>query len=393
MIIQATRIAREGGIHYLARHLLDKPLENERIEVLAGDRAALHDAQVIANLKGCRYAVRHWSISPEQEMTPAQLSTFMKSVEAEFNVGMTRPRLIVRHVKDGRSHFHVAIAEVDPESLRVLDCRNDFHRLERLAREYERLNGETVQPSPAERREQRIEGFSDLARKRAERTASEFDRTRLRRAADQGLLAFRDELGRQQLRIAEGEKGPILVTPSGAFVAAANRAAGMKRAEFQKFLTEGHEIEQSTRTEHRVRDHVDANRRQPDPASTTLVTPGRARRAGPDCAVAGTPRPHPGSPKPASRRASTPRRKTRSPTSSIVRFREALFLQRLTKLDLDELLRQALAFAASIRSLFEPKSDRLSHQIAEARKRRVSISQSEPIEPQSPTYSFRRKII
>jgi len=392
MIIQTTRIAREGGIHYLAVHLLDKPFENELIEVLAGDRAALHDAHALATVKGCRYAVRHWSISPEREMMPAQLSAFLKSVDAEFNVGDTRPRLIVRHVKGGRSHFHVAIAEVDPETLRVLDCRNDFRRLEDLARKYEQDHGETVQPFRAERRERKVEGFSDIARKRAERTAPEFDRTRLRRAAALGRSTFRQELGRQELRIAEGEKGPILVSASGAFVAAANRAVGMKRAEFLKFIIEGHENEQSARPERHVPDHAGKNRRQPDPAAAAVVTVSGAQRPGQDSSVFGTPRPHSGNPKPAGGRAPTPRRETRSLTASVARFREALFLHRLTKLDLDDLLQRALAFAASIRSMLEPETDRLTRRIAETRKRRESFSSAEPIEPQSPFYSFRRGI-
>lgn len=392
MIIQATRITHAGGVHYLARHLLDKSHENERIEVLAGDRAALHDAHALATVKGCRYALRHWSISPEREMTPAQLSVFMKSIDTEFNVGADRPRLIVRHVKDGRSHFHVAIAEVDPETLRVLDCRNDFRRLEGLARLYEQEHGETIQPTRAERRMHKVEGFSDTARKRAERTAPEFDRTKLRRAAAQGRSAFVQELGRQGLRITEGEKGPILVSISGAFVAAASRAAGMKRAEFQNFLIEGYENEQTARTERQVPDHAGTNRQQPDPASAAIATDGGARRPGQDCAVVGAPRHHPGVPEPASRRATTPRRKGRSLAPSIARFREALFLHRLTKLDLDDLLRRALAFAASIRSMLEPETDRLARQIAETRKRRESFSPAEPIEPQGPTYSFRRRI-
>ncbi len=64
MIVQSTRISREGGVRYLARHLLDKHSENEKIEVLLGDRAALDDAQALASAKGCRFSVRHLSISP-----------------------------------------------------------------------------------------------------------------------------------------------------------------------------------------------------------------------------------------------------------------------------------------------------------------------------------------
>lgn len=392
MIIQATRIAREGGIHYLARHLLDKPHENERIEVLAGDRTALHDAHALATVKGCRYAVRHLSISPEREMTPAQLSAFLKSVDAEFGIGVDRPRLIVRHVKDGRSHFHVAVAEVDPETLRVLDCRNDFRRLEDLARQYEQDHGETVQPSRAERRERKVEGFSDVARKRAERTAPEFDRTKLRRAAAEGHSVFLQELGRQGLHLADGEKGAILVSASGAFVAAANRAAGMKRAEFQKFLNGGHENEHQTRAERRIPDHADENGQQRAPASPAPDPTGRTRRPGQDRAIAGTARSYPGIPEPAGRRAPTPRGKDGSLAASIARFRERLFLHRLTRLDLDDLLRRALAFAASIRSMLEPETSRLSRQIAEARNRREAFSPAEPIDPPGPTYSFKRRI-
>jgi len=392
MIIQATRVAREGGIHYLARHLLDKPHENERIEILAGDRAALHDAHALAMVKGCRYAVRHLSISPEREMMSAQLSAFLKSIDAEFGIGVDRPRLIVRHVKDGRSHFHVAVAEVDPETLRVLDCRNDFRRLEDLARQYEQDHGETVQPSRAERRERKVEGFSDVARKRAERTAPEFDRTKLRRAAAEGRSAFRQELDRQGLRLADGNKGPILVSASGAFVAAANRAAGMKRAEFQKFLNGGHGNEHQTRAGHRIPDHADENGRQRDSASPTPVASGGTRRPRQDRAIAGTARSYLGIPEPADRRPPTPRGKGRSHAASIARFRERLFLHRLTKLDLDDLLRRALAFAASIRSMLEPETDRLKRQIADAWKRRPSFSPAEPIEAQAPTYNLKRRI-
>lgn len=392
MIIQVTRIAREGGIHYLARHLLDKPLENERIEVLAGDRNSLHDAQAFASVKGCRYAVRHLSISPERDMTPAQLSVFLKSIDAEFSIGVNRPRLVVRHVKDGRSHFHVAIAEVDPETLRVLDCRNDFRRLEDLARRYEQDHGETVQPSRAERREKKVEGFSDVARKRAERILPEFDRTRIRRAASQGGPAFLQELDRQGLRITEGDKGPILVSTSGAFVAAANRVAGMKRTEFQEFLNEGIKNECRTGIQHRVSEYAEKNGRQPDSAPAAPLASAAARGPRQDRAVDGVPQLASGGTDPASCRPPSPRRKDRSLAAPIARFREALFLHSLTKLDLDDLLRIARAFAASIRSMFEPETDRLTRMIAETKRQRKSFPSAEQIEAQVPNYSLQKRM-
>lgn len=194
MIVQTTRISRNGGVDYLSHHLLAKVHENERIEVIAGDRHVLDDAHTLAKAKGCKYSIRHLSMSPEREMTPAQLGEFLKSVDAEFRIGPDRQRLVVRHIKKRRSHFHIAISEVDPITLRVLDCRNDYARLEELARSYEQRHDETVQPTRTERRQRKIEGCSGIARKRAERVGNEFDRTKLKLAFGVSGQAFAHEL-------------------------------------------------------------------------------------------------------------------------------------------------------------------------------------------------------
>lgn len=393
MIIQTTRINRAGGVRYLVRHLLDKADENERIEVLAGDRDALHDAHALASARGCRYSVRHLSISPEREMTPTQLSGFLRSVDAEFHVGPDRPRLIVRHVKNGRSHFHVALAEVDPVTLRVLDCKNDFRRLEDLARRYELEQGETVQPTRTERRRNRAEGFSDIARKRAERVAPSFDRTALRKSFVKGGAAFRVELDRQGLRLAEGEKGAVLVaSASGAFVSAACRAAGVKRAEFQKFLQEENSNARHSRNPLRISEHDRGNRAQHATALAATRSSGAARGAGQDRATYGNPGPDPQRAAHAGGGAQKPRRKGRSSAASIARTREVLFVHRLTKLDLDDLLRRATEFAASIMSMFAPERDRLALRIAEAKRAKDVFTPAEPIEGQGTRYDLTRRI-
>lgn len=393
MIIQSTRISRAGGVLYLARHLLDKADENERIEILAGDRNTLHDAQALASAKNCRYSIRHLSVSPEREMTPTQLSAFLRSVDAEFHIGPDRPRLIVRHIKNGRSHFHLAVAEVDPGTLRVLDCKNDFRRLEDLARRYELDHGETVQPTRAERCRDQAEGFSDVARKRAERVAPNFDRTALRKSFAEGDVAFRAELHRQGLRIAEGEKGAILVSAdSGAFVSAACRATGVKRAEFQKFLKEESPNERHSRNPPRVSEHDHGNRAQHRTALAASRASGTARGTGQDRATHGNPELDTRRAAHASHGAEKPCRKGRSSAASIVRTREALFLHRLTKLDLADLLKRALELAASIMSMLAPERDRLAWRIAEAKRVQKTITPAEPIEEKSPGYDLTRRI-
>ncbi|PDT11485.1 hypothetical protein CO655_07680 [Rhizobium sp. M1] len=393
MIVQATRISRAGGVHYLARHLLDKTTENERIEVLAGDRNALHDAQALASVKGCRYVIRHLSISPQEEMTPAQLSQFLNSIDVEFGVGPDRPRLVVRHVKKGRSHFHVAVAEVDPSTLRVLDCRHDFRRLEDLARRYEEDHGETVQPPRAERRANKVEGFSDVARKRAERAAPKFDRTSLRQAAARGYAAFVQEVGHQGLQISHGDKGPILVTPAGAFVASANRTAGMKRGEFQNFLPEGIENERLIGNQTSVPDHSCHGGKQ---HRASLAAPEAAGDAGTnrqDRPIDRIARSDPRLPAPASAGTPKPRRQNRPVAAAIGRrSRETLSLYGLTRLDLDDLLRRAREIATSIRSMFETERDRLTRQIVEAKRTWKSFPPAEVQRASAPSYDYRRRM-
>lgn len=393
MIIQTTRIGRAGGVRYLANHLLDKVEENERIEILAGDRSALHDAQALASAKGCRYSIRHLSISPEREMTPTQLSVFLQSVDTEFHIGPDRPRLIVRHLKNGRSHFHIALAEVDPVTLRVLDCKNDYWRLEDLARRYEQDHGETVQPARAERRRDRAEGFSDTARKRAERVAPSFDRTAIRTSFAQGGTAFRAELDRQGLRLAEGEKCAILVSAkSGAFVSAACRAAGVKRAEFQKFLQEENPNERHSRNPLRVPEHDRSHGAQHSAPPSTARSSGAARGTRQNHTTDGYPDPDPLRAARTGGSAKKPYGESRSSPASIRRSREALFLHHLTKVDLDDLLKRARELATSIMSMFAPERDRLALRIAAAKAVPKSSAPAEPIDGQGPSYDLTRRI-
>lgn len=389
MIIQTSRISRSSGVDFLARHLLDKVHENERIEILAGDRAALHDAQALSSAKRCRFSVRHLSISPQREMTPAQLREFLRMVDAEFRIGPSRPRLLVRHIKKGRSHFHVAVAEVDPITFRVLDCRHDFARLEAIARRYEAVHAETLQPTRAERRASKTEGFSNIARKRAERTLPGFDRTQLRDAFARGAAAFRSELEAQRLYIAGGRKGAILATAEGIFVAAANRAVGVKRNQFQKFMEEiGNELIGTQREA-----PADLVRgRKHHSAAPQDDRGGKRARSG--SAAHHDAWSDPGRPARTGRGASNRGRTSGSAFAEVAGRlrREQYFLSRLTKLDLDDLLRRAEEMASWILSAFEPPARRLTRQVEEAKRLRELFPPADAPAESVPTYSFRRRV-
>ncbi|MBM3095686.1 hypothetical protein GFB56_33800 [Ensifer sp. T173] len=266
------------------------------------------------------------------------MSEFLQSVDAEFRIGADRPRLVVRHVKKGRSHFHLAIAEVDPTTLLVLDCRNDFARLEGLARRYEQSHDETVQPTHTKRCQRKVEGFSDVARKRAERTTPKFDRTKLKQAFAASGKAFAREIARQGLRIEDGDKGPILVTAAGTFVAAANRSVGVRRDDFSKFL----EDYTHDGNYFRINAHPDVGRTEHRDAPPAPGAPGYAGQPGSHSAAPGPSEAHSRRPTSAGRGTEDRRRAARSSVTPIARRlrREQLFLRRLGKLDLDDLLRR-----------------------------------------------------
>lgn len=360
MIIQSTRIRRSSGYRYLEAHLLDKPHDNERIEILAGDRAAFADAQALADARKSRYAIRHLSISPEGAMSPGQLTEFVRAIATEFGIGDQRPRLVVLHQKDGRVHFHLAIAEIDPATGRVLDSRHDFARLERLAREYEAANCERIQMSRSDRALAKAEGLSSMARQRAERIAGSFDRTRLKQACTAGERQFRDELRGQGLLVAAGEKGLILVDGTGRFVAAAHRAAGMKKNDFKQFWE-------------RVQNDIDRPISDgPAPGHSWSAPAGRAstgtrtKRCGPD---------HHTSILDPYRTSATDRSaphsfRARWTYLSSVAFRRAqraILRKCLTKLDWDDLQRRAEEMAAAMTTLLLGPRDRLRAEIARAR--------------------------
>ncbi len=369
MIVQSTRISRAGGVRYIERHLLDKPAENDRIVVLVGDRAALKDALALANLKACKYAMRHLSISPEQPLDRAGLSDFLKMIDAEFKIGPDRPRLLVMHEKKGRQHFHLAVSEVDPISMKVLSCRNDFVRLEKLARHHEQIRDETVQPTRAQRRSKKVEGFSDIARKTAERKADAFDRTKLKVAFAKGADDFFRELKLQDLTIAPGEKGFILVAPDGEFVAAANRAAGVRRAVFTTFMRETNNHGKLDIDKHRPgRDAADdRSTHKATAAAAGLIGDARARRRDNGAfQAAGS---HSRHARATDSRLEKHRWKTRAAIAPIGfdakrrDFHLRRSLENLHKFDFEDLLCRALELAQMIRAIFEPVLSRYARQI------------------------------
>jgi len=360
MIIQSTRISRTGGYKYIEKHLLDKVQENERVQILVGDRAVFADAQALADSKKSKYAMRHLSINPDATMSPSQLAKFIRSIDVEFGIGDQRPRLLVLHQKGGRVHFHLAVSEVDPGTGRILDSRCDYSRLEQLSREYEIANGERVQMSRIDRALENTEGFSAIARQKAERAIAVFDRTQLKLACAKGASELEVEMQRQGLEITDGEKGFILVTSAGELVAAAHRAAGLRKNEFKALWetyryeitrphTDGHAARHSSHSSDR---HRDCRRKA-----------GRNRQA--KFSFVG----HHETPNTTDRNIAQPLRARRADYSPLVyrRVQKALLKQNIETIDWDELLRWAEVLAAALMNIVIAPRQLLSARIHHAR--------------------------
>lgn len=148
MILKSTRISTSSGAGGVGGHVLSGA-GNESIEVLEGSPDDLNDMVADARDVGAKYCIRHVVISPKEAMTREQAEAVAAQWRAEFQTG-DRPWMLVEHKKkraDGTGHdrhWHMLVGEVSPSTGRVLSCRNDFARQEKVARLAELALGHQV---------------------------------------------------------------------------------------------------------------------------------------------------------------------------------------------------------------------------------------------------------
>jgi len=141
MIIKSKRVrARGAALKRLLRHVMDGK-DNDLVQHLQGNIADLEDARKDALRFGREYSVRHWILSPESEITPAQLAYLIALLAVEFRFD---PKLAVvwKHHKDRAvgacdQHFHVLVREVDAVDGSVMTSSHNFRVHEKLARQVE----------------------------------------------------------------------------------------------------------------------------------------------------------------------------------------------------------------------------------------------------------------
>lgn len=138
MIIKQTRI-KAGGAGNVIAHV-NRTDQNEICERLFGDEDILDCDDQVASDLGRKYSVRHFSVSPDQELTDDQVKTMVKMIGKEFDF-TDREVALYRHVKERAngnrsSHFHILVSEQN-KSGRTMSNRANYARNEKLARAME----------------------------------------------------------------------------------------------------------------------------------------------------------------------------------------------------------------------------------------------------------------
>lgn len=141
MIVTQTRMASGTGGNGVA-HVL-KMDENELVEVLDGDEEMLLMMDQTAKKtrgKGGKYGVRHFTISPDQEVGEDFFERMMDIINEEYDLS-DREFFAVRHTKmraDGSKepHFHLLVSEQNLSG-DVMDAEFNYQKNEMLSRRLE----------------------------------------------------------------------------------------------------------------------------------------------------------------------------------------------------------------------------------------------------------------
>lgn len=150
MIIKSSRLQSRVGAKSTAAHVFEGP-QNEEITVLRGSRHDLHDWVRDARKRKKEFAIRHWKLSPERDITPEQEAEAVAALAVEFGFDAERV-VLIRHRKARHGgeasefHLHLLVPEVNPLTGRTLSTKWDYARHEKVSRSLELAWGHRLVP-------------------------------------------------------------------------------------------------------------------------------------------------------------------------------------------------------------------------------------------------------
>ena len=140
IIIKHTRnVATGASVSRLAKHLMSD--ENERVAVVSGDLKMMNTFRDVADISGHKYALNHWTISPDQEISRDQLFEIVSNISKEYGFDEF---ILVEHLKqrsDGSKNPHYHLVTESTKDGNVLDVSHSYLRNEFLSRTSEILCG------------------------------------------------------------------------------------------------------------------------------------------------------------------------------------------------------------------------------------------------------------
>ena len=145
MIIKQTRIGTGGAARVVAH--VNNQAGNELCEKILGSEEDLFFAETLARAEGRKYCIRHFSVSPDQELTGEQLNEMLRMIGSEFAF-RGRDVAVYKHVKKRANgtdfpHFHILVSEQDASG-KTMSNRMNYVRNEKLARAMELKFGHSL---------------------------------------------------------------------------------------------------------------------------------------------------------------------------------------------------------------------------------------------------------
>lgn len=150
MIIKSTRVPA-GQVWRTAKYLSSQG-DNEEVSWLKGDPADILTMGAISKLAGSPFAVRHFSISPNERMNAEDLELVLREICREYQVPKTSVTrmVVVQHKKfrasgnNNEFHWHLTLPELNAESLRTLSSSFSKIRNEKISRICELKLGHSI---------------------------------------------------------------------------------------------------------------------------------------------------------------------------------------------------------------------------------------------------------
>lgn len=138
MILKQTRV-KTGGAGNVIAHVNNKD-DNEVCERILGSEENLLFSEKIARSENRKYSIRHFIVSPDQELTDDQTREMLRMIGFEFDF-KDRDVAVYRHVKERANglkaaHFHILVSEQNADG-KTMSNRANYARNEKLARAME----------------------------------------------------------------------------------------------------------------------------------------------------------------------------------------------------------------------------------------------------------------